>query len=158
MENTDIYSTSLKRASQQVLLSLMLSQRQDYWSRRTITDITFRVFMFLLTIVALFAPLADKPLSRQATLDYVLAAFTCLIIVLLWNSARTSLDRSIRMIEIELFRLVEGTGQAEDNYIRSKSMSYPGLINRHQLFSTFEPGLWLSVIINAFLLRHVKGI
>ena len=155
MRESDFFGA--KYETPHVLLSLMLNQRQDYWSRRTTADTTFRIFMFLLSILPFFLPLTDRPFQRQAISDYVFV-FTSLIIVLLWYVAQFSLDSSIRKIEIELFRLAEETGQLADGFIRSKDMYYPGLINRLKLLSVLEPALWVSVIIHVFLLRHFKGI
>ena len=174
MLDPDILQAEL--GTPQVLLSLMLNQRQDCWSRRTTIDTTFRVFMFSLTIVPFFLPVSARSTQPQI----FLFVFASVGIGLLWNSQRTSLDRSIRLIEIRLFRLVEATGkiksdyarskdisyrqqieyrqEIEDEFIRSKDMSYPGLVNRTKLLTTLEPAFWVSVILNVFLLRYAKGI
>ena len=147
----------IQTGASNILLTLMLNRRQDCWSRRTTTDATFRIIMFLMAIAPLFLLRADKTFQPQASSGFLLicgAFFTAL----LWNSARNSLDRSMRRIEEELFLLARETGQLADSFIRSKDMRYPGLINRNILLSVLEPALCASMTISAVLLSYVKAI
>jgi hypothetical protein len=152
-----IFPGSGKSDPQQALFCLMLNKHHDYLSRRTATDTTFRIFMFLLLILPDFLSSAlGNSFKHLRSQDYGIL-FASMLIWLLWHLARLSLDAHTQRIEIELFRLAEEKGgRLTDGFIRSNSMFYRSFLLRR--ISINEPSVWVSAIGVSCFIRYIRSI